>query len=76
MNYGYGKWVGYGYAMPRQILGYIDRDEFFRDGAGVPIFRIDGQELYDMTGRHRGTIDSTGSAANPRGCTLFCLRCG
>ena len=76
MNYSGGKWVAYGYTRSRQILGYIDRDEFFRDGAGVPIFRVEGLDLYDMNGRYRGSIDYFGAASDPVGSRLFTLEPG
>ncbi|WP_288463273.1 hypothetical protein [uncultured Pseudomonas sp.] len=76
MSYSDGKWIAYGYAKPRQVLGYIDGDEFLRDGAGVPIFRIDGEELYDLKGRYRGTIDDFGNATNLTGDRIFTLEPG
>lgn len=39
-------------------IGRIDCDEFIRNSRALPIYRLDGDEVYDMKGNLMGFIDS------------------
>ena len=39
-------------------IGQIDCDEFIRDNHARPIYRLDGDEVYDMKGNLMGVVDS------------------
>lgn len=53
------------------IIGRIDEDEFIRESNGANLlYRIDGTEVYSMSGNLLGFINS-GSATTPNGEFLF-----
>jgi hypothetical protein len=54
-----------------RIIGRIDEDEFVRDYNGPNLlYRIDGDEIYSMTGELLGFI-SSGIAKTPQGKFIF-----
>lgn len=55
-----------------QIIGRIDEDEFVRSGTTL-IYRIDGNEVYEINGGVLGYVDS-GVAATPNGKILFTIQ--
>ncbi|MDD2106811.1 hypothetical protein [Pseudomonas asiatica] len=55
----------------RKQIGRIDEDEFIRSGANL-IYRIDGDEIYSMDGKHLGFIDD-GIGRTPKGDMLFTI---
>ncbi|WP_185268916.1 hypothetical protein [Halopseudomonas xiamenensis] len=44
------------------LVGRIDHDEYVRDEASRPIYRIDEIDFYDMEGRHIGEIEAVEKA--------------
>ena len=54
-NYESGRFnVANAYGVP---IGRIDGDEFIRDHQARHLYRIDGDEVYDMSGKFIGSID-------------------
>ncbi|MFP5419920.1 MAG: hypothetical protein ACLGID_00435 [Gammaproteobacteria bacterium] len=43
-----------------QRIGRIDQDEFVRSDKNQLLYRVDGDEFYDMAGNYIGEIDSSG----------------
>lgn len=41
-------------------VGRIDNDEYVRDDAGSLLYRVDGDEFYDMGGVYIGAIEAIG----------------
>lgn len=41
-------------------IGRIDHDEFVRSDKNELLYRVDGDEFYDMTGNYIGEIDGSG----------------
>lgn len=39
-------------------IGLIDSDEFIRNFHAQPIYRLDGEEVYDMKGNFLGVISN------------------
>ena len=56
MNYESGRFLAIN-ATGSQI-GRIDCDEFIRDHSGQRIYRVDGDEVYDLNGVPLGTLNS------------------
>jgi hypothetical protein len=63
-DYSAGRYLVFKGRMPgQQPIGRIDHDEFVRNNTGQLLYRVDGNEVYDMKGGLVGEITPSGENA-------------
>ncbi|TWI57448.1 hypothetical protein IQ22_00664 [Pseudomonas duriflava] len=74
-DYSHGRYLVFGYGKDAKQIGLINQDGFVRssDDSNVLIYRIDGDQVYDMDDNYLGDIDE-GTAISANGEHLFTIQ--